>query len=286
MIIFDSLNIKELDNCYKIFLEKLHPYVFEKNYVISFPDVQQQPNYNDCGIFAIANAISLFKGYDPSEITYDLTTMRNHLKEIFNNNIIEMFPCHNLDINSHSGLNIFMKSIYNTQNIHRLVPNNERLNNNSLEKNNDENLNDNADQISSKQSNSNNFDNISNISIDSDEPNNEMSQYNINSEGNNSIINKIDTITTKERRRRKQSTKQKNLKDKKRIREKRIDENYSNEAKKRKKENREKNDIINNQKTEENAENINYESDQNNINKKNEKKEANSNRKRKIMIEI
>ena len=59
IFIYDSLNNKKLHEHHKQFLKKLFPtYNFEKN-PVQFPTVQYQPNGNDCGVFAIAFAISL-----------------------------------------------------------------------------------------------------------------------------------------------------------------------------------------------------------------------------------
>jgi len=59
IFIYDSLNSKRLHKHHEQFLKRLFPtYDFEKC-LVKFPTVQQQPNGNDCGVFAIAFAISL-----------------------------------------------------------------------------------------------------------------------------------------------------------------------------------------------------------------------------------
>ena len=59
IFIYDSLNSKKFHEHHKKFLTRLFPtYNFEKH-PVKFPTVQRQPNSNDCGVFAIAFAISL-----------------------------------------------------------------------------------------------------------------------------------------------------------------------------------------------------------------------------------
>ena len=90
--IYDSLNLKRLHVHHRIYLEKLYPfYLFDKK-PIQFPTVQLQPNSNDCGVFAIAFAVSLLFGLKPNTIKYDHSVMRQHLIKIFETNIIEHFP--------------------------------------------------------------------------------------------------------------------------------------------------------------------------------------------------
>ena len=55
--------------------------------------VQLQTNGNDCGVFAIANALSLVHGVHPSEVDYNISEMRDHLKNsIENRDFSELFP--------------------------------------------------------------------------------------------------------------------------------------------------------------------------------------------------
>ena len=63
LYIYDSFGEQKLCKMNKEFLEKLHPYVFEDNKRIKFPNVQRQIGCNDCGFFAIAFGISRFFGY-------------------------------------------------------------------------------------------------------------------------------------------------------------------------------------------------------------------------------
>lgn len=90
--IYDSLNLKRLHVHHRIFLEKLYPYYAFHEQSIQFPNVQKQPNGNDCGVFAIAFAVSLLFDLRPDTITYDHKLMRLHLAQIFELNRIEHFP--------------------------------------------------------------------------------------------------------------------------------------------------------------------------------------------------
>lgn len=59
---------------------------------MKFPTVQHQSNSNDCGVFAIAFAISLLFNIKPDKVRYDSRLMRPHLLNIFESNVIEHFP--------------------------------------------------------------------------------------------------------------------------------------------------------------------------------------------------
>jgi len=50
-----------------------------------------QPNYSDCGIFAIAFATSLLFNIKPNKIKYEHKLMRSHLIKILETNVIEHF---------------------------------------------------------------------------------------------------------------------------------------------------------------------------------------------------
>ena len=57
--------------------------------------VHQQAGGVDCGIFAIAYAIDLCNGIDPSTIFYDQSKMREHLFISLTNKVVERFPVYN-----------------------------------------------------------------------------------------------------------------------------------------------------------------------------------------------
>ena len=95
--IYDSLNSSKLHSHHKIFLDKLYPF-FNKHdgaideEFIEFPRVQTQPNGRDCGVFAIAFAVSLLFKILPDKVTYTHALMRQHLIKMFQSNRIEHFP--------------------------------------------------------------------------------------------------------------------------------------------------------------------------------------------------
>jgi len=92
IFIYDSLNTKKLHKHHEEFLKRLFPtYDFEK-YSVKFPTVQHQSNGNDCGVYAIAFAISLLFNIKPEKVKYNHSLMRSHLIKILESNVIEHFP--------------------------------------------------------------------------------------------------------------------------------------------------------------------------------------------------
>ena len=57
-------------------------------------DVQQQTNGNDCGLFAIANAVTLCLGLNPCQYNYKAREMRGHLMQCLEKKELKMFPVH------------------------------------------------------------------------------------------------------------------------------------------------------------------------------------------------
>lgn len=53
---------------------------------------QKQGNSFNCGVFAIAFATSLANGQDPSEILYDPTKLRDHLRTYIDTEVFPSFP--------------------------------------------------------------------------------------------------------------------------------------------------------------------------------------------------
>lgn len=90
--IYDSLNLKRLHVHHKIYLEKLYPFYLFNKKSIQFPTVQLQSNSDDCGVYAIAFAVSLLLGQQPDKIMYNQDLMRPHLIQMFKSNKIEHFP--------------------------------------------------------------------------------------------------------------------------------------------------------------------------------------------------
>ncbi len=67
----------------------------ERSVQVQIPDVQRQPNYTDCGVFAIANLTEvLHNNYDVdfSIIRYDIPRMRAHLLECITKQQFTTFP--------------------------------------------------------------------------------------------------------------------------------------------------------------------------------------------------
>ena len=47
---------------------------------------------NDCGVYAIANMVSILHGVDPSSISFNVAAMRRHLLQGLENKKITVFP--------------------------------------------------------------------------------------------------------------------------------------------------------------------------------------------------
>ncbi len=60
--------------------------------MISFENFQQQIGGNDCGLFALAFAISLCYKNVPSILFYDQISLRSHYVKCIENNEIQPFP--------------------------------------------------------------------------------------------------------------------------------------------------------------------------------------------------
>ena len=88
--IYDSLNAKCVKEEDKVFINRLFPNNPELK--ITFETVQSQTNSYDCGIFAIAFAISILFNICPCSLSFDITQMRLHLLKIFETRTIRMFP--------------------------------------------------------------------------------------------------------------------------------------------------------------------------------------------------
>lgn len=89
VMVYDSLY-----NNLSSFQMKCLKLLFPHNPTIHFPCVQRQTNNIDCGVFAIANGTSVALGKNPSEIVYDIKSMRLHLKNILISEELLEFPSH------------------------------------------------------------------------------------------------------------------------------------------------------------------------------------------------
>ncbi len=59
---------------------------------VESPLPSQQDNANDCGGFAIAFAVDLCQGIDPSRVTFDKMGMRAHLLACFEDGTMKQLP--------------------------------------------------------------------------------------------------------------------------------------------------------------------------------------------------
>ena len=55
-------------------------------------DMQGKGEEDTCGLHAIANALSLALGIDPTEISYDERAMQEHLFNCLKEEFLTMFP--------------------------------------------------------------------------------------------------------------------------------------------------------------------------------------------------
>lgn len=53
---------------------------------------QKQIGGNDCGLFAVANAVALLRGVDPATVKFQQPKMRQHLQECLERHVFTMFP--------------------------------------------------------------------------------------------------------------------------------------------------------------------------------------------------
>ncbi|XP_041937862.1 uncharacterized protein LOC121699624 isoform X2 [Alosa sapidissima] len=63
-----------------------------KSVTMQWPVVQQQEGGTDCGLFAIANSLTICRGEDPCITTYDQRLMRDHLFACFQKGFLTPFP--------------------------------------------------------------------------------------------------------------------------------------------------------------------------------------------------
>ena len=73
LYIYDSLNLQNLHVHHKTYLERLYPFLSLDSNLIKFPKNQSQVNGVDCGVHAIANAVSLYFNICPDSVNYDIS---------------------------------------------------------------------------------------------------------------------------------------------------------------------------------------------------------------------
>ena len=89
--IFDSLSTggptKELKNEIARMLKTQSDYIN-----LEHMDVAQQENGSDCGVYAIANALEICQGHDPSACNWEGAQMRTHLLQCLDKDDLVPFP--------------------------------------------------------------------------------------------------------------------------------------------------------------------------------------------------
>ena len=90
--IYDSLNTKPTES-----LKRQMSQLFSPD--DSLPQFQQvschkQTGSNDCGVFAIAYAVSVLHGISPDSVIFDQSKMRAHLVQCFQEGELKQFPTH------------------------------------------------------------------------------------------------------------------------------------------------------------------------------------------------
>jgi len=86
--IYDSLNRNSLSAQQEQYLKCLYPFPFKN----VFPQVQQQTNQYDCGIYAIAFATTICFNKNPANQIYHIPDMRTHAEQIFLTKTLMEFP--------------------------------------------------------------------------------------------------------------------------------------------------------------------------------------------------
>ena len=89
--LYDSLNSGTLTATVASQIAAL-TYCRDKSLKVQIEIVQQQGNYVDCGLYAIAFATSLAFGDNPSSENYNASRLRIHLSDCLEKGIMERFP--------------------------------------------------------------------------------------------------------------------------------------------------------------------------------------------------
>ena len=94
IFIYDSLRLG-LNSEHKAFINRMFP--DNEELVIVQEKIQLQEKLYNCGVFAIANIVSILFGVCPCSIKYKESEMRGHLKKILKEKKITIFPNNKLD---------------------------------------------------------------------------------------------------------------------------------------------------------------------------------------------
>ena len=91
--IFDSFGCGSLSrSLQKQLLTKFHCLAHGRYLSVRICPSMKQTNFNDCGLYAIANLMELMTGNDPFNVVFDTAKMRPFLIECLNNGEIKRFP--------------------------------------------------------------------------------------------------------------------------------------------------------------------------------------------------
>ena len=83
--LYDSIGSACYFNDLVYFFKALSEVVSTDCFVVESRSVQKQKGASDCGLFALANLISICNRLDPSDLIFDVNKMREH----YNNSIVK-----------------------------------------------------------------------------------------------------------------------------------------------------------------------------------------------------
>ena len=93
LTVYDSLYLNFSASLEKQ-LKAVYPHLSKgaPNPIVKLVHPQLQSNFNDCGLFAVANCVAIANGIDPASIMFHQSQMRSYLHTCFKNKTITMFP--------------------------------------------------------------------------------------------------------------------------------------------------------------------------------------------------
>ena len=89
--VYDSLRSGDLPMSVKEVITALIKCDKKKNFLL-FPEVQQQPDSSNCGLFVLAYATTLYEGKDPTKTKYDFPRMQTHFLDCLQKKKFIAFP--------------------------------------------------------------------------------------------------------------------------------------------------------------------------------------------------
>ena len=92
VLVYDSIYDCQYNDHVKEVLKSFYKDCVRDNYSFEYAIVQKQKGSSDCGLFAIAFALDLAEGNDPTGIEYNQKEMRNHLVQCFQKGELKLFP--------------------------------------------------------------------------------------------------------------------------------------------------------------------------------------------------